>query len=307
MGIGFLQIPVQPRWDSPQDLMGFYNYIESEFKPTDMARALYAMDIHNNPEAALDDRMMMILLDEMNLARVEYYFSDFLSRLESRPRRDLVVDATQRKDAEIELEIPDANEETVRLFPGFNLLFAGTMNEDESTLSLSDKVVDRANVLKFGAPKTFADSRPKGDAPKPQALSKTRWDKWVRKPDTQESDEQFVNTKIDEMATIMKTFRCPFGHRLRLAMKSYVANYPESDRFNGRKKIETALADQIELRLLPKLRGLDLDDSVISHAFDDLSNMIGQDLGDKELADAVQTSIDNAGQNTQFNWGGVTR
>ena len=307
MGIGFLQIPVQPRWDSPQDLMGFYNYIESEFKPTDMARALYAMDIHNNPDEALDDRMMMILLDEMNLARVEYYFSDFLSRLESRPRRDLVADANQRKDAEIELEIPDANEETVRLFPGFNLLFAGTMNEDESTQSLSDKVVDRANVLKFGAPKNFANSRPEGDAPEPQALSKTQWDKWVRQPETLGSDEQFVNTKIDEMAAIMKLFGRPFGHRLRLAMKSYVANYPESDRYNGRKKIETAMADQIELRLLPKLRGLDPEESVISQAFGDLSNMIKQDLGDQDLADAVQTSIDNAGQNSQFNWGGVTR
>ena len=307
MGIGFLQIPVQPRWDSPQDLMGFYNYIESEFKPTDMARALYAMDIHNNPDAALDDRMMMILLDEMNLARVEYYFSDFLSRLESRPRRDLVADANQRKDAEIELEIPDANEETVRLFPGFNLLFAGTMNEDESTQSLSDKVIDRANVLKFGAPKSFATSQPDGDASEPQALSKTQWDRWVRQPEILGSDEPFVNTKIDEMAAIMKSFGRPFGHRLRLAMKSYVANYPESDRYNGRKKIETALADQIELRLLPKLRGLDPEDSSVSHAFGDLSDMIRQDLGDKDLADAVQTSIDNAGQNSQFNWGGVTR
>jgi predicted nucleic acid-binding Zn-ribbon protein len=307
MGIGFLQIPVQPRWDSPQDLMGFYNYIESEFKPTDMARALYAMDIHNNPDAGLGDRMMMILLDEMNLARVEYYFSDFLSRLESRPRRDLVADANKRKDAEIELEIPDANEETVRLFPGFNLLFSGTMNEDESTQSLSDKVVDRANVLKFGAPKNFANSRPEGDAPEPRALSKTQWDKWVRQPETLGSDEQFVNTKIDEMAAIMKSFGRPFGHRLRLAMKSYVANYPESDRYNGRKKIETALADQIEIRLLPKLRGLDPEESAISQAFGDLSNMIKQDLGDGDLAKAVQTSIDNAAQNSQFNWSGVTR
>ena len=307
MGIGFLQIPVQPRWDSPQDLMGFYNYIESEFKPTDMARALFAMDIHNNPDAALDDRMMMILLDEMNLARVEYYFSDFLSRLESRPRRNLVTDANQRKDAEIELEIPDANEETVRLFPGFNLLFAGTMNEDESTQSLSDKVVDRANVLKFGAPKNFANSRPEGEAPALQALSKTRWDNWVRQPATLGIDEQFVNTKIDEMAAIMKSFGRPFGHRLRLAMKSYVANYPESDRYKGRKKIETALADQIELRLLPKLRGLDPDEGAISQAFGDLSNMIKQDLGDDELAKAVQTSIDNAGQTSQFKWDGVTR
>ena len=121
------------------------------------------MDIHNNPDEALDDRMMMILLDEMNLARVEYYFSDFPSRL-SPVHGVIIADANQRKDTEIELEIPDANEETVRLFPGFNLLFAGTMNEDESTQSLSDKVVDRANVLKFGAPKNFANSRPEGDA-----------------------------------------------------------------------------------------------------------------------------------------------
>ena len=51
MGIGFLQVPVQPRWDSPQDLMGFYNYIEGKFRPTDMARALWAMDDLNNPDA----------------------------------------------------------------------------------------------------------------------------------------------------------------------------------------------------------------------------------------------------------------
>lgn len=306
MGIGFLQIPVQPRWDSPQDLMGFYNYIESEFKPTDMARALYALDVYNNPEHALEGRMMMILLDEMNLATVEYYFSDFLSRLESRPRHELVGDATQRKDAEIELEIPDANDETVRLFPGFNLLFAGTMNEDESTKSLSDKVVDRANVLKFGAPKTFANSRPQGKPPERQALSKAKWDGWVRKPESLgEDEERFVNAKIDEMAEIMKAFGRPFGHRLRLAMKSYVANYPESDRFNGRFKTQTALADQVELRLLPKLRGVDPEES--SQAFGDLSNLIKQELIDDDLAKAVENSREKSFQNAQFNWGGVTR
>jgi hypothetical protein len=44
MGIGFLQVPVQPRWDSSQDLMGYYDYIEGKFRPTDMARALWAVD-----------------------------------------------------------------------------------------------------------------------------------------------------------------------------------------------------------------------------------------------------------------------
>ena len=305
MGIGFLQIPVQPRWDSPQDLMGFYNYIESEFKPTDMARALYALDVHNNKKNALEDRMMMIMLDEMNLARVEYYFSDFLSRLESRPRRDLVGDPNKRKDAEIELEIPDSNDETVRLFPGYNLLFAGTMNEDESTQSLSDKVIDRANILKFGAPKSFANSRTEGDAPEARALSKKRWDTWVRNIESLGAEEEFVNVKIDQMAAIMKDFGRPFGHRLRLAMKSYVANYPDSDRFNGRLKIQTALADQIELRLLPKLRGIDPDES--SQSFGDLKSLIKHDLQDFELSEALDVSIEKSRQNAQFDWGGVTR
>jgi 5-methylcytosine-specific restriction endonuclease McrBC GTP-binding regulatory subunit McrB len=99
-----------------------------------MARALWAMDELNNDKEAEKDRMMMILLDEMNLARVEYYFSDFLSRLESRPRPSDVGNKSERKDAEIELEIPNM-ERAPRIFPGYNLLFAGTMNEDESAYS----------------------------------------------------------------------------------------------------------------------------------------------------------------------------
>ena len=179
------------------------------------------------------------------------------------------------------------------------------MNEDESTQSLSDKVVDRANVLKFGAPKNFANSRPQGKPPEQRALSKSKWDAWVRKPESLGVEEDFVNAKIDQMSDIMKSFGRPFGHRLRLAMKSYVANYPESDRFNGRFKTQTALADQVEMRLLPKLRGVDPDES--SQAFGDLSALIKNELIDDELAKAVDVSIENSRQNAQFNWGGVTR
>ena len=103
----------------------------------------------------------------------------------------------------------------------------------------------------------------------------------------------------------MKAFGRPFGHRLRLAMRSYVANYPETERYNGRFRIQTALADQVELRLLPKLRGVDPDES--SQAFGDLSSLIKNELIDDELAKAVETSIENSRQNSQFNWSGVTR
>ena len=94
-GIYSLVIPVEPRWDSPQDLLGFYNYLEKKYQATELARTLVAFDHLNKYDegerkrnnndnefvASLKDRMLIVLLDEMNLARTEYYFANFLSRL----------------------------------------------------------------------------------------------------------------------------------------------------------------------------------------------------------------------------------
>lgn len=298
MGIGFLQVPVQPRWDSPQDLMGFYNYIEGRFRPTDLARAMFALDAFNNPEA-VPDRLLMVLLDEMNLARVEYYFSDFLSRLESRPARGKETDKNLRKDAEIELEIPKAHQ---RIFPGYNLLFAGTMNEDESTQSLSDKVVDRANVMRFGAPRQLAKAQSSGHIPAEAALSHEVWRKWCARG-LQTSDQARADTKVQDMLTLMQAFGKPFGHRLGRAILAYAGAYPEAAGVTDR--VSMALADQIEMRLLPKLRGVDVEEK--TQQFDDLQKLATQ-LGDDALAEAIRQSVEAAGASTgQFVWKGVMR
>lgn len=300
MGIGFLQVPVQPRWDSPQDLMGFYNYIEGRFRPTDMARALWALDPINNPGAELEGRMMMILLDEMNLARVEYYFSDFLSRLESRPSRDRITDKQLRKDSEIELEIPKLDQPP-RIFPGYNLLFAGTMNEDESTQSLSDKVVDRANILRFSAPRQIINRGTEGIEPVVPALSLDSWNRWVT-PISEVEDEHEVINGLNRMVELMKEFKRPFGHRLGRAILAYVANYP---RLDGADALRNALADQVEMRLLPKLRGVEVE--FAETHFGDLRKFVGETLGDEALSEAIRDSISLAEATGQFVWSGVTR
>ena len=297
MGIGFLQVPVQPRWDSPQDLIGFYNYIEGRFRPTDMARALFALDEQNN-NWAIKDRMLMILLDEMNLARVEYYFSDFLSRLESRPAKGHEADRNLRKDAEIELEIPRAQQ---RIFPGYNLLFAGTMNEDESTQSLSDKVVDRANVIRFGAPRHLVQASASGQQPEERALSRKQWERWCAR-DLRPADQRRVQDRIDEMLKLMQDFGKPFGHRLGRAILAFTAAYPEAEGVSDR--VSVALADQIEMRLLPKLRGVDVED--MGHNFDHLRKL-SEELGDEALAEAIRQSVDAAQGTGQFVWKGVVR
>ncbi|AGB73712.1 MULTISPECIES: McrB family protein [Rhizobium] len=304
IGIGFLQVPVQPRWDSPQDLMGFYNYIEKRYRPTDMARALYHLDILNNQKSEFQDQMIMILLDEMNLARVEYYFSDFLSRLESRPPMNRVSDKSLRKDAEIELEIPmPRGMDAPRIFPGYNLLFAGTMNEDESTQSLSDKVVDRANVLRFSAPRTIRTTAQKANIAEPEALSAARWRSWVNPVSTVES-EQTVIDSVDRMVSLMKGFKRPFGHRLGRAIMGYVANYTS---FDQAKDLRVPLADQVEMRLLPKLRGIEVEDGN-DHAFSELISFVGDALRDDHLAKAIDESIRAAKEGSgQFVWNGVSR
>ncbi|SCX31356.1 chromosome segregation protein SMC [Agrobacterium sp. DSM 25558] len=304
MGIGFLQVPVQPRWDSPQDLMGFYNYIEKRYRPTDMARALFHLDFLNNENSKFKDQMMMILLDEMNLARVEYYFSDFLSRLESRPPAARVSDKSLRKDAEIELEIPmPKGMDAPRIFPGYNLLFAGTMNEDESTQSLSDKVVDRANVLRFPAPKTIRTTAQSGVITEPEALSAERWRSWVKSVSSVESD-QVVTDCVDRMVGLMKGFKRPFGHRLGRAIMGYVANYSSFDRAQDPR---VPLADQVEMRLLPKLRGIEVEDGN-DHAFSELVSFVGDTLRDDHLAIAIEESIRSAKEGSgQFVWNGVSR
>jgi len=114
MGFHFLLSAVQPRWDSPQDLFGFYNYLERRYKATELARALVQFERFNQKsfkavfeDANIDnrnDRMLLVLLDEMNLARTEYYFSEFLSKLETR-RMVNENSESDRSRAEIELGI----------------------------------------------------------------------------------------------------------------------------------------------------------------------------------------------------------
>ena len=141
-------IPVQPMWKERTDLVGYYNEFTKKFNETLLLEKMY--------EANYSEDMYVTVLDEMNIARVEYYFAEFLSLLElpNPDERYLDVvsdkwetDPKQLKDGRIKL--PD------------NMWFIGTANNDDSTFAISDKVYDRAMVLnldnkseRFIAPKT---------------------------------------------------------------------------------------------------------------------------------------------------------
>ena len=304
MGMGFLPMPVQPRWDSPQDMLGFYNFIEKRYKATELARAMWQLNGKGNPEQAniLENRMLLVLLDEMNLARVEYYFAEFLSRLEMRPSAKEAGNPDKRRNSEILIEVP--GQAPVHLFPGHNLLFAGTMNEDESTQALSDKVLDRGNMLRFPAPKRLYQAQVATDATVDIApTSQTVWNGWRREISAL-SDLDMAQEMVADLADMMKSLGRPFGHRVGQAMLAYAANYPAYDGQHGG-SLRDAMSDQVEMRLLPKLRGLELD--AAQDNLGRLADHVRDRLHDEQLAEAIDASIAASGDTGRFAWRGLTR
>lgn len=265
-GMNFLNVAVQPRWDSPQDLFGFYDYLERRFRPTDLTRALIQMDTIGpengrgwNPPVGyeklrLPNQLLLVLLDEMNLARIEYYFSEFLSRLETRRGID-PTNSQRRKLAEIPLDVGGrrSGQPPMQLFVDKNVLFVGTMNEDETTQALSDKVIDRANVLRFGSPNSIVPvpvSQRNGRVMefRPR-LTRKIWQGWCKSADALRDEErETLLGWIGHLRGSMDEVRRPFAYRVAHSMLEYAANYPDVDR-----RLEFVIADQIEQKILPKL------------------------------------------------------
>jgi MoxR-like ATPase len=135
VGAEHLIAPVAPNWTSDEDLLGFESPLTGEYQETDLSRFLrraagaYEAAIRHG----VAPRPFHFILDEMNLARVEHYFARFLSAMEVRAR-DEVAGITLGR-------------ETVAMPPNFS--FIGTINVDETTHGLADKVYDRAQLVEI--------------------------------------------------------------------------------------------------------------------------------------------------------------
>lgn len=257
-GINFLAVPVEPNWDCQEAMLGYYNSIDNCFEPTDMLRLLAQSQRNSDDQNGLNDVMTMILLDEMNLANVELYFADFLSKLET--RRGLADNDPTFPKIGVKIGSKMAD------FPlrlGRNVLWTGTMNNDETTKTLSDKVLDRGIVINFPRPKKLIRSRTDSVLEKPSdLLPKSVWNSW-KTCAFKFSDEQIKDYKekvelINEQ--LGKTGRA-LGHRVWQSIESYMSLYPtviaaQSDH-ERKNAMDNAFEDQLVQKIMPKLRGLE--------------------------------------------------
>ncbi len=294
-------VAVQPRWDSKDDLLGFYNFLEKKFQPTALVRALFQFDQYRTKvelnKIAPDSPMMMAILDEMNLARVEYYFSEFLSKLELR--------GSDYAKSVIEV---GSNLNPRRFYVGSNVLIVGTMNDDESTYALSDKVLDRANVLHFGKPGSFDNDTPNAGEVLPIKVDFKLFHQWRDSNNFKllaNDDKEQLNHKIEDLNNALNQVGKPFGHRVNNSIKSYLQAYPLVEGADPMTTVKQALADQVEMKIIPKLAGLEQND----HSNDCL-NLLGQVISyteDEALNEAFRKAQENYNNEGMFIWRGVTR
>lgn len=133
-----LVVPVAPNWTTNEDLLGYVNPLDQAYHDTPFSRFLRKASAEHIRATELGriPRPYHLVLDEMNLARVEYYFARFLSAMELRARQGTAA-----------IELAPGDE--VLLSP--NLLFIGTVNVDETTHAFADKVYDRAQLIELEA------------------------------------------------------------------------------------------------------------------------------------------------------------
>jgi hypothetical protein len=251
-GIPFLEIAVQPSWDSPHDIFGFFNYTDGRFKAEPLARLLHQFGSSTD---SLGQSPCIVFLDEMNLARVEYYFSEMLSKLEARRSADRHEGADVKLRSSVAVDLGPGG--TVHLYLDPRVLFVGTMNNDESTMTLSDKVLDRASTITFPAPRDMKLEKQGKVDRHAGRLAWATWTSWRKDP-----VDRDIRDKLNRINDIMDDLGRPFGHRMFRAIFAYLANYP-GDR-------DAAWADQLAMKVLPRLRGLECDASSVKGSLERL-------------------------------------
>ena len=142
----YVVIPVRPDWVDNRGLLGYLNPLTNEYSTTPFLNLLLRARAEEERAAGADEtpHPFFVILDEMNLARVEHYFSDFLSALES--GEDIPLhenEAIESGESESGSQVPRQLK-----VPG-NVLFTGTVNVDETTYMFSPKVLDRAFTIEF--------------------------------------------------------------------------------------------------------------------------------------------------------------
>ena len=202
-------IPVQPSWKDRSELLGYYNEFTKKFNESEFLKALYVTTYRKD----LD----VIVLDEMNLARIEYYFAEFLSVMEMVEKDKWIIDLIPN----VEKGDPKNLEEGKLLIPQ-NVVFFGTANNDDSTFTISDKVYDRAISL-------FVDDKGRpfeAAEQEPVLIPYAQFVSLFEDAKKQFTISESMIKKFEDLDNfVIKKFKLAFGNRILKQIETFVPVY----------------------------------------------------------------------------------
>lgn len=202
-------ISVQPSWRDRAELLGYLNEFTKKFNETDFLKAVY--------QAGYSDKPNFIVLDEMNLARIEYYFAEFLSVMEMPDVHEWKIDlipASEPSDPKLLIN--------GKLFINQNTWFIGTANKDDSTFTITDKVYDRATPIVINNKAELIDC----DYTNNVQMTFDYLDELFKKAQAEITMSTKVMDsfkKVDEY--IQQNFKIAFGNRIMKQIKLFVPVY----------------------------------------------------------------------------------
>ncbi|RGO16713.1 DUF3578 domain-containing protein [Bacillus cereus] len=237
----FTLIPVRPDWSDSSDLLGYVN-LQGEFQERPLIKVLENADANPN-------RPYFVVLDEMNLARVEYYFSDFLSVIESRKWKDGKIVTSP--------VLPESITNKHITIPS-NVYIIGTVNMDETTHPLSKKVLDRANTIEFNTVNLdyFNFLMDVEEKEAEIASNRSLETEYLHLKECFKDNEDLVrniSTILIEINKILESVGAQVGYRIRDEICFYMA-YNEQGKLLS---FDESLDYQIYQKILPRLAGSD--------------------------------------------------
>ena len=200
---------VQPSWRDRTELFGYFNEFTKKFNETEVLKAMY--------EASYNDEMYLTILDEMNIARVEYYFAEMLSILEMPSRDEWVIDLVPNVWPNDPKHLPDG-----KLKIPDNMWYIGTINNDDSTFMVTDKVYDRAMPIDIN------DKGQPFDAPDTEGIriNSSYLESLFNKAKQEHAVSQDTLNKLEDMDNyVIEHFRLAFGNRIVKHIKEFIPVY----------------------------------------------------------------------------------
>ncbi|MFI3166949.1 MAG: hypothetical protein R3Y32_02405 [Bacillota bacterium] len=202
---------IQPSWRERSEMLGYFNEFTKKYYEPEFLRNLYVAQYSNN--------MFLTVLDEMNIARVEYYFAEFLSILEMPKPDEWIVEIVARSMA----NDPKFIHEGKMTLPS-NMWFIGTANNDDSTFAVSDKVYDRAIIIDID--KKFTPFEPEeGEQMSIDARELYRLFEEARQNNILDP-ENFRKLEILD-SYVIEHFRIAFGNRIMRQVTNFIPAYIE--------------------------------------------------------------------------------